>query len=230
MTTTDYHNMKVKFLEEARKSAQFQHPGIPGVYDTFEENNTAYTVMEYLKGRTLLAVVEERGVLPEREAVGYVVKVGEALEVIHQAGQLHLNIKPDNILLAEDGRVILTGFVSAAIDKAIDELIPDWIRDDLPLRDDPYWALEQYASKARLGPFTDIYALGATLYHLLTGRAPVPAHGRALGLGAELPHVRQLRPEVSEQVATTVMAALAMPVSDRPQTVREFLTRLTGDV
>ena len=93
MAHADYQSAKAKFLEEARVLAQFQHPGIVHVYASFEENNTAYMVMEYLKGKTLCGVLEDRGPLPEGDAVDSIAKVGEALAVVHQANLLHRDIR-----------------------------------------------------------------------------------------------------------------------------------------
>ncbi|MBV9469727.1 MAG: protein kinase, partial [Abitibacteriaceae bacterium] len=94
---TQYETIKHRFLEEARTLAQFHHPGIVDVYTCFEENDTAYMVMEFLHGKTLLHLLEERSEhLNEAEAVGYIEKVAEALQVVHQAGLLHRDLKPDN--------------------------------------------------------------------------------------------------------------------------------------
>jgi len=134
------------------------HPGIVKVYDYFEENNTAYMVMEFLRGRSLAKLVGKRGgALEEEEAVGYILKVCDALKVVHKAGYLHRDIKPQNIIVCEDGRVVLIDFGAARAYMAGKTgrmtviLMPG------------YAPLEQYVEQAKRGAYTDIYALGATL-------------------------------------------------------------------
>jgi Serine/threonine protein kinase len=223
ITPSDFSYMKQRFLDEARLLASLNHPGIVRVYDFFEENNTAYMVMEFLRGKSLAKLVEERGgALSEREAVGYILKVCEALDVVHKAGYLHRDIKPDNIIVCEDGRVVLIDFGAARAHMAGKTgrmtviLTPGFA---------PY---EQYATMARFGPPLDIYALGATLYFLLTGEVPVSAPDRAIGV--ELKSVRELNGRVSERVDEAVMKAMAMKVNERPQSVEEFVKLLTSPV
>jgi serine/threonine protein kinase len=218
---SDFSSMKQKFLDEARLLASLNHPGIVKVYDFFEENNTAYMVMEYLRGKSLAKLVEERGgALSEQEAVGYILKVCEALDVVHKAGYLHRDIKPENIIVCEDGRVVLIDFGAARAYMAGKTgrmtviLTPGFA---------PY---EQYATMARFGPTLDIYALGATLYYLLTGRVPVSAPDRVIGV--ELKGVREINGRVSRQVEEAVMKAMAMKVDERPQSVEEFVRLLTS--
>jgi serine/threonine protein kinase len=218
---SDFASMKQKFLEEARLLASLNHPGIVKVYDFFEANNTAYMVMEYLQGRSLAKVVEERGgALGEQEAVGYILKVGEALAVVHKAGYLHRDLKPENIIVCEDGRVVLIdfgaarGYMAGKTGRMTVILTPGFA------------PLEQYAEQAQRGAYTDIYALGATLYYLLTGQVPVSAADRFSGV--ELKGVREVNGRVSRQVEEAVRKALAMRVEERPQSVEEFVQLLTS--
>jgi WD40 repeat protein/predicted Ser/Thr protein kinase len=218
---SDFSSMKQKFLDEARLLASLNHPGIVKVYDFFEENNTAYMVMEYLRGKSLAKLVEERGgALGEKEAVGYILKVCEALDVVHKAGYLHRDIKPDNIIVCGDGRVVLVdfgaarSFMAGKTGRMTVILTPGYA---------PY---EQYATMARFGPTLDIYALGATLYYLLTGEVPISAPDRAIGV--ELKSVREINGRVSRQVEEAVMKAMAMRVEERPQSVGEFVGLLKG--
>jgi serine/threonine protein kinase len=216
---SEFASMKQRFLDEARVLASLNHPGIVKVYDFFEENNTAYMVMEYLSGKSLAKVLGERGgVLGEQEAVGYILKVCEALEVVHRAGYLHRDIKPENIIICDDGRVVLVDFGAAR------EYVAGKTGRMSVILTPGYAPLEQYAEKARRRAYTDIYALGATLYHLLTGLVPVSAPDRATGV--ELKSVREVNPRVSEGVSEAVMKAMAMRVEERPQSVDEFVRLL----
>lgn len=217
-----YTDAKQKFLLEGQTLGQFNHPGIVKVFYYFEENNTAYMVMEYLRGQTLAKLLKARqGKLTEADALNYITKVGKALEVLHQARFLHRDIKPDNIMLAADGRVVLIDFGAAR-----DFTAKNTERFTTMLTPG-YAPLEQYGQALKYGAFTDIYALGSTLYHLLTGKVPVSAVERAAGV--ELKTVRELEPQVSPHVCQAVTKAMAMNVAERIQSVREFLDLLGSD-
>jgi len=217
----DYEELKQKFLQEAQILAKLKHPGIVEVYDFFEENNTGYMVMEYLRGKSLADLLRERGGrMGEEEAVGYILQVCEALKVVHDAGYLHRDIKPDNIIVCEDGRVVLIDFGAARA------FVAGKTGTYSQMLTKGYAPLEQYASRVRLGPYTDIYALGATLYHLLTGEIPVEATDRAHGV--EMPSPRERNVGVSEGVSEAVMRAMEIEVNKRPQSVDEFADLLRG--
>lgn len=219
ISPTDFESMKQRFLQEGRALARFSHPSIVQVYDVFEENGTAYLVMEFLRGKPLSKILEERGGrMEEGEAVGYIAKVCEALEVVHQAGIVHRDIKPDNIMVCDDGRVVLIDFGAAR------EFAARTTQSHTVILTPGYAPLEQYSTRAERGPFTDIYAVAATLYHLLTGEVPVPAPDRRVGV--ELPDVRQLNPRVSPSVAQAIMKGLEMEPRQRPQNVRAFMDLL----
>lgn len=220
ITQSDFQATRERFLEEARTLARFEHRGIVRVYTSFEENNTAYMVMEFLRGKSLADIVAERGALPEQEAVGYIEEVGQALEVVHAAGLLHRDIKPENIVVTEDGRVVLVDFGTAR------EFAAGRTRRMTRMVTPGYAPLEQYGEQAQFGPFTDIYALGATLYHLLTGEVPVQAPDRAHRV--ELREPAEKRPGIRRAVSGAVMWAMKMRVEERPQSVRAFLNALRG--
>lgn len=218
VTASDFQSMKQKFLEESSVLKRFLHPNIVDVYACFEENGTAYMAMEYLKGKPISKVLEERGKLPEAGAVGYIRKLSVALEEVHKTGLIHRDIKPENIILTDDGRVVLVDFGSARAFAA------GMTKRMTTLVTPGYAPLEQYAEMATRGPFTDIYALAATLYHLLTGEPPPPATDRANGVA--LTPLQQLSPDVSREISDAVMWAMEMEIRKRPQTVREFLKAL----
>jgi len=220
-----YSNAKQKFLLEGQTLGQFNHPGIVQVFYYFEENNTAYMVMEYLKGQTLTELLKQSqgssGRLSEAKALEYIIKVGEALEVIHQEQFLHRDIKPDNIMLTDDGRVVLIDFGAAR-----DFTASSTARYTTMLTPG-YAPLEQYGRTLKYGAFTDIYALGSTLYHLLTGKAPISAIERAAGV--ELESVRAILPSVSSHVSNAIALAMEMDVTLRIQSVKEFFELLNGN-
>jgi len=222
MSQTAFATVKAKFIEEARTIARFNHPSIVRVYAVFEENNTAYMVMEFLEGKTLQRLLEEKGSLNEREAVEYIRGLGDALATLHNANVIHRDLKPDNVIVTQDGRVVLIDFGTArayAANKTVHHtqiLTPG------------YAPLEQYGREARFGASTDVYALGATLYHCLTGELPPAAPDRSQGV--ELQRPDQMNPNVSMAVSRAVMWAMKMNPAERPQSVKAWLESFDGRV
>lgn len=199
-----------EFLEEGRILARLSHPGIVRVLDFFEEWNTSYIVMDFVDGVPL----SKRGVMPETEVLEVARQVGEALLVVHSSNLLHQDLKPDNLMQTPQGRIVLIDFGAARTFQANKT-------GNYDLMVTPGYApLEQYGSQVRRGPYTDIYALSATLYHLLSGQVPPPAVDRAHGTA--VPALTT----VSERVKKALEQGLALKVTDRPQTIAEFLQLL----
>lgn len=218
LSRNQYGNARQAFLEEAEVLRKFHHPNIVDVFATFEEKNTAYMVMEYLHGQNLLQLIQERRTLPEGEVIPVIESVGHALEVVHGNGLLHRDIKPENILLCNPSRVVLIDFGSARSFAAntttkLDVLVTPG-----------YAPLEQYSDAARFNAYTDIYALGATLYHALTGQPPAPATDRAAGVEVLAPNM--IVPTVSRHISEVTMWALRLSAANRPQTLHEWLLEL----
>ena len=108
LNAKDFDCAKEQFVKEAQTIARFDHPGIVRVYTAFEENNTAYMVMEYLQGRTLAELLEASGgALSEPEAITHVRAVGQALKEVHKAGVLHRDVTPENVIVTDDGRTVV---------------------------------------------------------------------------------------------------------------------------
>lgn len=206
-----------KFEGEARVMRQFNHPGIVKVFDIFEENGTAYLVMEFLKGQTLGKRIEKQGKLPAHEVQAIALKLLDALEVVHKADMLHRDIKPDNVFLHQDGRVVLIDFGSAR------QFAQGKTQQHTRLVTPGYAPLEQYGTEGKFGPYTDLYALGATLYHALMGVVPPAATDR-------VQHSQPLRlpPETPDGLEQAVNRALEIRVDQRPQSVAEFRAILLG--
>ena len=220
ITIGEFHEERNKFLEEGQRLAQFQHPSIVRVFSLFEENNTAYMVMEFLKGKTLLKMVEETGPLEERLLVQLIEQVAGALGVVHQANVIHRDIKPENIMLVQDNRAVLVDFGTAR------EFAAGKTRKMTTMLTPGYAPLEQYCQHARFEVYTDIYALGATTYHLLTGQVPIQATDRAAGV--ELAAPRRLNSSISRQVSDAVMWAMEMQVDKRHSLPRTSSRRCGG--
>ena len=214
---------KERFLREAAVLARFEHPGIVRVYEVFEEAGTAYLVMELLEGRTLHEHVLARGgPLSEPDALEVAQRCGDALRVVHAAGILHRDLNPANVMLADNGRVVLIDF-GLAREYALDETTP-MTRMVTP----GYAPPEQYALNARCGPPADVYGLAATTYWTLTSRSPVPAIDRQTGTALTAPH--RIVETVSKLVSDGVLDGLELNPAHRPQTVEAFLSRVGCDM
>lgn len=139
------------------------------VFDSFEENGTAYLVMEYLEGETLTALLEREGKLEPERAITLLEPVIRSLETVHATGIIHRDIAPDNIFLTKDGRVKLIDFGAARY------ATTSHSRSLTVIIKPGYSPEEQYRSRGEQGPWTDVYALAAVLYRTITGETPPDA-------------------------------------------------------
>ena len=156
-----------KFYEEAKIISGFNgNPNIVEVYEYFYENDTVYLVMEYLSGQTLKEYIRDRGILTAPQALHIAKGVGNALSAAHRSAVLHRDITPDNIILCSDGNVKLIDFGAAR------QVIAEYSQNFSVILKPGFAPPEQYNKKGNQGPWTDIYALGATLYFALTGDIP----------------------------------------------------------
>ena len=155
-----------KFYDEAKLVSRFNgNPNIISVHEFFFENNTAYFVMEYLDGIDLKHYMGSKGgKLPESEALYVLDKISEALVIVHSMGVLHRDISPDNIFLTNDGNIKLIDFGAAR------QVMGEASKNLSVILKQGFAPLEQYQKKGKQGPWTDIYALGATIYYSVTGR------------------------------------------------------------
>ena len=207
-----YHK---KFIKEAQIIARFEHPGIVHVNDIFEENGTAYYVMNYVEGENLDEIIKREGALTEERALGYITKVADALDYIHRHNVNHLDIKPANIMIRKaDNEPILIDF---GVSKQYDEH-KDQTTTTPPGVSNGYSPLEQYrpGGVSTFSPQADIYALGATLFKLLTGKTPPNASDMLI---EGLPRNNVFSPNLRE----VIERAMQPRYVDRPKTVKEWL-------
>jgi len=170
--------LKRKFIDEARSIFDLQHPGIVRVTDVFEENGTAYYVMDYIDGMSLKEVVDKEGALPESRALEYIRQVTDALDYVHAHNRLHLDIKPGNIMVDQNDRTILIDFGAS---RQYEEVGNENSSSLIPYTNG-YAPPEQVGNDlVQFTPATDVYALGATLYKLLSGVTPVSSSLRNSG-------------------------------------------------
>ncbi len=211
---------KLRFLEEARNMAKFNgHPQIVHVYDFFEENNTAYFVMEFLEGMNYKEYIKQQGGRVSVEKAVEVTKaVLNALTEVHKNGIIHRDISPDNIFICNDGRIKLIDFGAARFSAAED------IRTRSVILKPGFAPPEQYQTKSRQGPFTDIYAVAATMYRAITGNVPEESSNRTEE--DLLVDPAKLCPEVSANLNNIIIRAMAVQPELRFQKTTDFLDAL----
>lgn len=222
-----------RFRLEAETLVSFRHPNIVAVYQYFLAHGTAYLVMEYQDGKTLAELLAGGATLEEDEILEFVYPLLAGLEEVHRAGFMHRDIKPENIFIRKDGKPVLIDFGAARQEtsrhsKALTSIVSAG-----------YAPYEQYGnedspSAAAQGPWTDIYALGATLYRCVTGNRPEIATGRlgAIAQGKPDPNrpaVDAAKGKYSNTLLVAIDTALQVLEGNRPQSVQEFRAMLKGE-
>lgn len=211
----NYNKGKEKFLKEARIMARFsKDEGIVKAQDFFEINNTAYIVMEYLEGITLKQYLRENERMEPEELLELFVPLIESLDEIHSQGLIHRDISPDNIMVLLGGKIKLMDF-GAARDYT------DFGEKSLSLILKPGYAPpEQYQTHGVQGPWTDIYALCATMYKCLTGENPPDAIERVMD--DNLKEISEFGIPVSKQMEETIIKGMSISARNRYQNIEEF--------
>jgi serine/threonine protein kinase len=174
--TRDNEDNIENFKNEAKSIAKLKNPWIVDVYDVIEENGTVYIVMEYIEGTPLSSLL---GKIKENEAVKYIKQIAKAVGIIHSAGMLHQDIKPENIIVKNGEDIKIIDFGSSRVFTA------DKTKTYEKILTPGYAPLEQYGGKGKRGEYTDVYAICATLYALLKGFPPPEATELAGGLGID---------------------------------------------
>lgn len=211
---TTFDNLKRKFIKEAKRIQSFDCPNIIKVYDCFEENGTAYYTMDYIPGESLAAVVKEKGRLEEATLRGLLPDLLTALKLVHHEKVWHLDIKPANLMLRNNSSLILIDF--GASKQFEDKEGMTVTSSSAIFYTSGYAPPEQVGNNTKnIGAWTDIYALGATLYNLLTGEKP-PQADEILSEG--LP---PFPPIVSQQMANAITTMMQPNRNARPQTIDE---------
>ncbi|QIR40025.1 protein kinase [Tolypothrix sp. PCC 7910] len=212
----DFDLQQVKFVNEALRLAQCSHPHIVKVNEVIKEGELWGMVMEYIDGQDLAKYIDERGQLSEQEALRYINQIGQALEYVHAKGFLHRDIKPNNILLRRSTQeAVLIDFGLAR------EFQGGKTGSMTNAKTEGYAPIEQYERRGTFGAYTDVYALAATLYSLLTSEVPLPANYRKTGIPLHPP--KQFNSAISDRVNEAILKGMALLVEERPQTVREWL-------
>jgi formylglycine-generating enzyme required for sulfatase activity len=204
-----------RFLEEARILARFEHPNIVAVRRFFEANGTAYLVMDYCDGEPLDEVIKRNGPLSKDQLERILLPLLDGLEEIHSTNFLHRDIKPANIFIRRDGSPVLLDFGAARQETG------NHSRSVTSLATAGYAAVEQYSTKGKQGPWTDIYGLGATLYRAVTGEKPQESTDRMLEDTLE-PAAEKGRGRYPVSLLAAIDAAMAVRPEQRPQSVAKW--------
>lgn len=222
----EYKNGLTRFLDEARNTARFSsNPNIVNVYDFFEENGTAYMVMEFLEGVSLKEYIARKGGrLPWEQAVEIGLRIIDALKDVHGAKILHRDLSPDNVFMCDDGKIKLLDFGAARFTGLDDEKTRTIV---LKMGFAPP---EQYRGKSQQGPYTDIYALGATLYRAITGETPDESVNRQDSInhneGDTLKPMSQFVEGIPGYLDNAVLRAMALEPTLRFQSVQQMADAL----
>lgn len=222
-----------QFRIEASTLARLDHPNLPKVSDYFADNGREYLVMDFVEGRDLHEILREtqrlNEFLDEQQVLSWAYQLLDALEYMHSQDPsvVHRDIKPANIKLTPRGVVKLVDFGLVKVLQSNDSRTVTVVQGRGTVA---YTPLEQYGGDSGFtNARSDIYAMGATIYHLLTGQPPVDAKERFLHPGA-LTSMRQINPNISPRCERAVFQALAMHPSERPATARELRDLLSGSV
>ena len=213
-----------RFRREARSVAQLSHPNIVTVIDRGEDEGSQYIVFEYVAGENLTQLIERSGPLPVRDALLLTLQMARALSFAHDRGLIHRDVKPQNVLLNEDGQAKMTDF---GIARSVD--VEGVTITGTVLGTSEYIAPEQ-ARGQRVDALTDVYSVGVVLYELLTGS--VPFHGEnfvAIALrhvNEPAPSVLERRPDCAPRVGLAVERAMAKRPEDRFASMEEFCAEL----
>lgn len=221
-----------RFISEARTLTKFVHPNLVGVFNVFEMNSTAYMVMNYEIGKDLQSILKTRKTLREDELMKILVPLLSGLDIMHEQGFIHRDIKPGNIFIRKDGSPVLLDFGSARQtrnprgDGSVEpQTLTNFVSPG-------YAPIEQYAGKSdRQGPWTDIYGMGATLYKAVTGEMPLASIDRSEtivhdGKDAYISVKKMAVGEYSDRFLSAIDHALQFKTQDRPQNISQWQKEL----
>jgi len=208
-----------RFLREARAVAKLNHPNVISGIDAGEENGVRYFVMEYASGMTVGQILERGGAMDESRVLRVALQIARALEHAHDAGLVHRDVKPDNILVTKD-------HVAKLCDLGLAKDSPE---EGRALGTPAYISPEQAQGSSDVDIRSDLYSFGCTLYHMLTGRQPFAGNAKVVmvkHLTEEAKPIRSLEPDVSEAMAAIVERLMRKQAIDRFASPRELLGKL----
>ena len=212
----EFRTEERKFYNEGMRLAKCNpHRHIVEVYEFIEINGMSGMVMEFIDGDNLALYTHNHEGLSETEALHYIDQIGQALEHIHALGFLHRDVKPNNIILRQNTKEAVLIDFGLAREYTLGAEV-----NMTNARSKGYAPVEQYERYGKFGDYTDVYALAATLYNLLTNNEPLPAEFRKTGI--VLPPPQQFNPKISDRINAAILKGMELEAANRPQTVREF--------
>ncbi len=221
----NFEKCQQDFLNEALWIAKSSHPHIVRVEELIQEDHLWCIVLEYIEGTNLGTLVDTEGALPEAEALHYIQQIGDALNTVHHQGFLHRDIKPLNILRRKgEASTTLIDFGMAR------KFMPNLVQGHTTYVSRGFAPIEQYDWQSFRGPYTDVYALAATLYALLTEEVPESATNRDRRLARKqsdpLIPPQEINPVISDRINTAILAGMALEPEDRPQSIEQWFDLL----
>lgn len=219
VTKETFSIFRRKFEKEARILAQLKHPGIVPVLEIFQEYGTSYYVMEYITGRSINQLLDEKGVFDIETALKYINHIGAALQHVHAQKFLHLDVKPDNILVRANGEPVLIDFGGA---KHFTEEGDTESTTTPPVHSDGYSPIEVYSGVSTFMPEADVYSLAATFYKMITGIRPASA--------MELrKNPLKFNDSIPAHIQYAIRMAMQVLPENRLRSVQEFLDYANGN-
>ncbi|MBN1812523.1 MAG: protein kinase [Anaerolineae bacterium] len=217
--------LRSQFQQEATILARMTHAHLVRVTDFFEEASNAYLVMDFVEGRSLADRIEQEGALSEEDVLTWAGQLLSALDYCHDQGVLHRDIKPQNVIIRSDGQAVLVDF---GLVKLWDSSAPQTRTVMRGMGTPEYAPPEQYETAAgHTDPTSDIYSVGATLYHALTGQSP-PTATRRMADPSQFVPIQQTAPDVTPQTEAVVLKAMELVRSQRWQSAQEMAEALKG--
>lgn len=217
--------MVERFLREAKAIASLQHPNIVAIYDIEKENDIYFIVMEYIAGKTLNQLLEEKDAFTIHEAIDIAIETAKALGSAHRQHIIHRDVKPANIMVTEDGKVKLTDFGLATSTD-----ISGKISGSNEIWGTPIYLSPEYIKGEAIDGRSDIYSLGVMLFHMLTGEPPYTGRNPISiihqHIEAQIPSIRGIREDVPIELDEIVAKAMAKKVEDRYTTAEEMAEAL----
>ncbi|BAZ30905.1 serine/threonine protein kinase [Cylindrospermum sp. NIES-4074] len=218
----EYPKYVKRFIEEGRKLEKLsekKHPNIVRVRDLFTEGETYCLVMDFVAGESLFKLVQRRGALPAATAVKYIQQIGQALIVVHQAGLVHRDAHPGNIMVQKDGKAVLIDFGIAG------EIFPDEGYVNSKRFASNFAPYEQMNKGGNRQPTIDVYTLAASLYYAVTGQHPETSFDCKL-YNKSLTPPHKYVPDINEKLNWAILKGMKLEAKDRPQSMEKFLELL----
>jgi serine/threonine protein kinase len=217
--------LREQFSQEARVLAELRHSNLTRVTDHFEHDGNAYLVMDFVEGQRLDGVIEEEGAIPPHDLLGWAQELVDALGYCHEHGVIHRDVKPQNVIISPEGKAVLVDFGLVKVLDINDRRTRTVMRG---LGTPEYAPPEQYdAETGSTDERSDVYALGATLYHAFTGTPPPTATQRIVDPDLLKP-VRHYQSTINQHVDDAVIKSLSLQPKERFRTITEMAEALLG--